>query len=87
MVDGRDIYVAAGGDGWKLSVDGSRSLETEAFGWARAFTVDTDGGTAEATLGYSTPSSLRLQVLAQLLAWIVAIGATLRLVSIDREGA
>ncbi len=85
--DGREVYVAAGGDGWEVSVDGRRALETQAFGWARAFSIDAPSGEVTAELGYAAPFTVRLQVLAQLLGWLVVIAVAARLVSIDREGA
>lgn len=83
---GRDVYVAAAGDGWELTVDGRRALATSAFGWARSFTVD-GAGVVDAELNYRTPGRLRLSLIAQLVGWFVVIGAAARLVSVEREGS
>jgi len=80
----RDVYLAAGGDGWELSVDGSRTLRADAFGWARAFTVDA-AGTGE--LRYDTPAASRLSLVAQVLGWLLVLAIAVRLVSLEREGA
>lgn len=85
--DGREVYVAAGGDGWEVTVDGRRALETKALGWAQAFSVDAPSGSATAKLRYATPFALRLQLLGQLLGWLVVGATAARLVSLDREGA
>jgi GT2 family glycosyltransferase len=87
VADGREVYVAAGGDGWEVTVDGRRSLETKAFGWAQAFSIDAPSGPATAKLGYATPFAVRFLVLAQLLGWLVVAALAARLVSLDREGA
>ena len=74
------VQASTTSDHWRLQVDGTDGA-TEAdhgtaSGWADAFTV-ADGGDAQ--LDYDTPMSARSLVVAQVVAWLLALAVALRM--------
>ena len=69
------LYVAAAGDQWNLSIDGTSADRSTAFGWSSSFDV-TSGGAA--TLSYRTPVARWLMLAGQVVLWIVVILSLLR---------
>ena len=83
VVAGTDAYIAAAGAGWELETSHGPVARNSAFGWASSFAMDATGS---GELRYDTPSQQRLFQMLQLLGWVVIVGFTVRLVSIEREG-
>ncbi len=70
------IYVsAAGGDSWKLDVDGVSAAQSSAFGWASSFAVDNSGA---AVLRFETPFTRWLALAGQVVLWILLVLYLLR---------
>ena len=74
------VQASTASDHWRLQVDGTDGA-TEAdhgtaAGWADAFTV-AEGGDAQ--LDYRTPMSARSLVVAQVVAWLLALAVALRM--------
>ena len=70
-----EIYVASGGNGWELKVDGQSLQRTSAFGWSNVFTAD-EGGAA--TLSFQTPVTRWLLLVGQAALWILVVVYLLR---------
>ena len=70
------LHSVAAADGWGLSVDGSDAQRTELFGWADGYDVET-GGAAE--LSYDTGLLRYLMVAVQIVLWLAASIAVLRM--------
>jgi hypothetical protein len=69
------VYVAAAGEGWTLSVDGSASQRVSAFGWSSAFEVPSAG---LGRLSFATPATRWLMLAGQVVLWIAVILYLLR---------
>jgi len=69
------VYLAAAGDDWTLSVDGSTVPRSSAFGWSSTFEVPSAGA---ANLSFTTPVTRWLMLAGQVLVWIALILYLLR---------
>jgi GT2 family glycosyltransferase len=69
------VYVAASGDGWKLTVDGVSTPRSTVFGWSNSFIVDSAG---VGRLSFETPLTRWLMILGQIAVWILVIVYLLR---------
>lgn len=70
-----EVYVAAAGDEWRLSVDGSSLPRSSAFGWSSVFSADNGGS---ATLSFQTSPTRWLMLFGQIVLWLVVIVYLLR---------
>ncbi|CAM8628887.1 Glycosyltransferase like family 2 [Acidimicrobiia bacterium] len=79
-----EAYVSsAGGENWKLEVDGVPANRTSAFGWASSFNV---GNSGSGSLYFETPLTRWLALLGQLALWIVLVIYMLRVGVREEEG-
>jgi hypothetical protein len=70
------LFSTASSSGWQLHVDGQHVPAEKAFGWAMGFPVPVGG---KAALHYRTPPQRYLLLLVELVAWLVALRALLRI--------
>ena len=84
-VDGPgEVYVSsAGGDSWKLEVDGVPADRSSAFGWASIFDV---GNSGRGSLHFDTPLTRWLALAGQVVLWIVLVIYLLRVRVREEEG-
>jgi GT2 family glycosyltransferase len=76
LPDGTELYLAQTHDTrWRLVVDGDRAGRRRSLEWATAFLPDRAG---TAVLTYDTPWWRQAAMLVQIVAFSVALGATLR---------
>jgi GT2 family glycosyltransferase len=84
-VDGPgEVYVSsAGGDSWKLEVDGVPADRSSAFGWASIYDV---GNSGRGSLHFDTPPTRWLALAGQVALWIVLVIYLLRVRVREEEG-
>jgi hypothetical protein len=74
--DARVLLGSASSSRWQLEVDGEVADRSKAFGWANAF--DPAAG-RHGRLGFQTPATRYGLVAVQVLLWLAAIRALLRM--------
>ena len=80
---GDEVYLASPlTSRWKLEVEGRTVDPAPALDWAGAYRAPLSG---EATLEYQTPTSHRILMIGQLLSWVIALMALLRVSGRARE--
>jgi hypothetical protein len=79
-----EVYLSsAGGDNWKLKVDGVPADRSSAFGWASTFDV---GNSGRGSLYFDTPLTRWLALAGQIALWIVLVIYLLRVRVREEEG-
>jgi hypothetical protein len=80
----RTVYLAdAASSQWSLTVAGRTTRRHQVLGWANAFEAPSGG---DVTLRFDTPTARRLELLGQLVLWLLALGILLR-TRVRAEGA